>query len=58
MDAMITQEADSMRAMRFRMRKADKALWMDLKFYKNKGIAEERKPKRYREVVQACLLHS
>ena len=32
---------------------------MDLKhFYKNKGIAEGRKHKRYREVVQPCVLHS
>ena len=32
MGALITQEADSMSAMSFRMRKADKALWMDMKF--------------------------
>ena len=40
------------------MRKADKALWMDMKFYKNHGIAEGRKHKSYRAVVQPCLLHS
>ena len=45
MGALITQEADSMCAMSFRMMKADKALWMDLKFYENKGIAEGRKHK-------------
>ena len=40
MGALITKEADSMSAMKFRMIKADKAMWMDMKFYKNKGIAE------------------
>ena len=39
MGALITKEADSMSAMKFRMIKADKAMWMDMKFYKNKGIA-------------------
>ena len=29
-----------------------------MKFYKNTGIAEGRKHKRYREVVQSCILHS
>ena len=32
--ALITREADSMSAMKFRMCKADKALWMDMKFHK------------------------
>ena len=36
LEALITKEADSMSAMKFRMRKADMALWMDMKFYKNK----------------------
>ena len=36
MGALITKEADSMSAMKFRMIKADKAMWMDVKFYKNK----------------------
>ena len=58
MEALITREADSMSAMKFRMNKADKAMWMDMKVYKNKGIAEGRKHRRYREVVQSCLLHS
>ena len=41
---MITQEADSTSAIRFReMRKADKASWMVMKCFKNKGIAEGRK---------------
>ena len=40
MGAMITQESDSMSAMRFRVRKADKAVWMDMRFYKNSGIPE------------------
>ena len=31
---------------------------MDMKFYKKIGIAEGRKHRRYREVVQPCLLHS
>ena len=55
---MITREADSMSAMRSRMMKANRAFWCDIKFYKNKGIAEGRKHKRYREVVQPCILHS
>ena len=58
MGALITKEADSMSALKFRMDKADNALWMDMKFYKNKGIAEGRKHKKYQEVVQSCLLHS
>ena len=44
--------------MKFRMNKAGKAMWMDMKFYKNKGIAEVRTHRRYREVVQSCVLHS
>ena len=43
---------DSMSAMRLRMNKADKAMRMDIKFHKNKGIAEGRKHSRYKEVVQ------
>ena len=54
---MITKEADSMSAMRFRMMKADRAFWME-NFFKNKGVAEGRKHKRFREVVQPCILHS
>ena len=34
MGALISKEADSMSAMRFRMNKADEALWMDMNFYK------------------------
>ena len=58
MRALISKEADSMSALKFPMNKADKALWMDMKFYQSKGIAEGRKHKRYREVVQSCILHS
>ena len=29
-----------------------------MEFYKNKGVAKGRKHKRYREVVQSCILHS
>ena len=58
MGAMITTEADSMSAMRFRMMKADRVFWTDFQFYKNEGIAEGRKHKRYREVVQPRILHS
>ena len=58
MGALITKEADSMSAMKFRMNNADKALWMDTKFYRNKGFAEGRKRKRYRAVVHSCILHS
>ena len=32
MGALITKEADSMTAMKFRMNKADKAMWMDMEF--------------------------
>ena len=55
---MITKEADSMSAVRFRMMKADRAFWMDFKICKNNGIAEASKHKRHREVVQPCILHS
>ena len=57
--ALITQEEfDSMKAMRFRMRKADKALWMDLMFYyKNRELPKEEN-KRYRSgaAVYSSLL--
>ena len=55
MDALITSEADSMSALRFRMCKADEALWFDMTC---QGISEGRKHGRYRAVVQACILHS
>ena len=58
MGASITQESDSMSAMKFRMGKANEAFSMEMQFYKNKGIAEGRKHKRYSEVVQPCILHS
>ena len=58
MKALITKESDSMSAMKFRMNKAETALWMNMKFFKNKGIAEGRKHKRYRDVVKSCSLHS
>ena len=58
MGALITKEADSMSALKFRMSKADKALWMEMNFQKNYVIAEEGKHTRYREVVRSCLLHS
>ena len=58
MGALISTEADSMSAVKFRMNKADKALWIDIKIYKNKGIAAGSKHTRYREVVQSCILHS
>ena len=58
MGALISKETDSMSALKFHTNKADKALWMDIKFFKNKGIAVGRKHKRYREVVQSCILHS
>ena len=35
-----------------------RAFWMVIKLYKNKGIAEGRKHKRYREVVQPCIHNS
>ena len=57
MGALITEEADSVSAMKFRMNQADKAFRMDMKFYKNKGTAKGREHKRYREVVQSCILH-
>ena len=37
MGALITKEAESMSAMKFRMRKAGEALWRDIKKHKNKG---------------------
>ena len=39
MGALLSKEADSMSAVKFRMNKADKASWIDMKLYKNKGIA-------------------
>ena len=45
MGALITKEADSMSAVKFQTNKADKAMWMDTHFYKNKGIAEGKNHK-------------
>ena len=56
--ALISKEADSMSALMFRMSKADKALCIDMKCFKHEGISGGRKHKRYREVVQSCILHS
>ena len=39
MGALISKEADSTSAFKFRMNTADKALWTDMKFYKNKETA-------------------
>ena len=50
MGALITEAADSMSAMKYRMNEADKALWMDMKFHILNGIAEGKKHKRFREV--------
>ena len=58
MGALITKAADSMSPMKFRMSKADKAPWVDMKFFRNKGTAEGRRHKRFREVVQMYDLHS
>ena len=55
METLISQEA-AMSALKFRINEADKALWLDMKFHK--GIAEGRKHKRYREVVQSSILHT
>ena len=57
MGALITKEADSTSAMKFRMGKADKSLWMSMKFSKNKGIAEGRKHKK-RQINGASVLSS
>ena len=42
MGALISKEADSMSALRFRMNKADKASWLDMKFLqKTKELLKE-----------------
>ena len=57
--AMITKEADSLGAMRFRMRKADGALWLDMENCLQKlWNCTRKKHKKFREVVQPCILHS
>ena len=58
MEAMITKEADSMSAMRFRIMQPNRAFWIEIKFNKSKGFAEGRKHKIHREVVKLCILHS
>ena len=55
--ALLSKEADSMSALKFRMNKADEALWMDMKFYKNKRVADGRTHKRFKGVMQSCFLH-
>ena len=37
MGALITKEADSMSAVKFRMNKADKALWKDMIFFQEQA---------------------
>ena len=49
--ALIWKETDSMSHLRFRMNKADKAMWMDMKILQKKRRNCLRKHKRYREVV-------
>ena len=51
MEALFTKEADPMRAMKLRMIKADKAMWMDMKIYKSKATAEGR---RHRDTGRWC----
>ena len=47
-----------MSPMKFRMSKADKAPWVDMKFFRDKRTAKGRRHKRFREVVQMYVLHS
>ena len=56
--ALIKKEADSMSVMRFRMNKANKAIGMDMKFHRIRGIADGRRHRSYREVEPSCILHS
>ena len=56
MGALITKEAGSMSPMKCRMSKADKAPWVDMKFFRKKETAEGRRHKRFREVVQMYVL--
>ena len=54
MGALIKKEA-----MKFRMNKADKALWVDMKFYKNKGIVGGRKQQKVQRggsIVHSSLM--
>ena len=56
--ALITKEADSMGVMTFRLNKADKATWTDMKFYKNNAIAggkETQKVQRSGAIVHSSL---
>ena len=53
MGALVTAEAESMSAMRYGMSQADKAMWRDMTFYRNKGISEERVHMRYCSVVHS-----
>ena len=57
--ALITKKAESMSAMKFRMNKADKAdkaMWVDMKFYQNRGIAEGKKTQKIR--INCAVVHS
>ena len=58
MGALITTEADTMSAMRYRMGQAGKAMRMGMKFDKAKGISERRKPETYLQLVQALVLNA
>ena len=57
--ALVTKETDSMSAMRFRMNKADKVKWMDMKSYKtnrNCRRKETQKIQRSGTFVHSSLM--
>ena len=54
MVALITKEADSTSAMRFRMNKTDNAMWMYRKFFKNKKSRKEGNT----EDTECAIVHS
>ena len=58
MGALISHEADLVSALKFRMNKADKALWMDMKFYKKRNCRrkETQKVQRGGSIVHSSLM--
>ena len=57
--ALIKKEADSLSAMRFRMNKADKAMWMDMKFLReqrNCGRKETQKIQGDSAIMPSSLM--
>ena len=55
MRSLLSNEADTMSAMRHHMNKAMTAMWAEKHFFENIDILERRTHERYKQVVQALF---